>query len=458
VLLDRGPGSVTGFALPLSHDGAGWRTSTWTFKRGRLILIPGDSAMGYRLPLESIQGKPELAAQISPTEILPPFMDFHNHADRRYQHFRITNSQGAGSPHAAALSAADEFSHTALCVEPRGGILRIFLPPLSDAGHYLDLIATIEQTAEELKIPVALEGYEPPPDARIRKISVTPDPGVVEVNIDPSSSWMEHAQKLEALYEEARNCGLTPEKFMLDGRRCGTGGGNHITLGGPHPSKSIFLKNPQLLADVVVFFQNHPSLSYFFSGLFTGPTSQAPRVDEGHPGALYDLSLSLQEIEKLAGLASPGGESADPPRPADYPLWLADRLLRHLLTDHTGNTHRTEISIDKLYSPDSMTGRLGLVEFRAFEMPYHPRMNAVQGLLLRGITAALLRKPWQGRPIDLGLALEDRYRLPAFLMEDLIDVLEVISSAVLHLIRPGFPYSWTHDSRSADRFKAKACA
>lgn len=428
MLLDRGLGSVTGFALPLSCDGNSWLTSAWRFKRGRLILIPGDSAMGYRLPLETLEGEAAEPVQISPTEVLPPFLDFHSHADRRFQHFRITNSAGAGSAHVTSI----QVSHTALCVEPRDGVLRIFLPPLPDAAQYLDLIATIEQTAEELQMPAAIEGYEPPADARIRKISVTPDPGVVEVNIDPSHSWTEHAAKLEALYEEARLCGLTPEKFMLDGRRCGTGGGNHITLGGPHPSKSVFLKNPRLLASMVVFFQNHPSLSYFFSGLFTGPTSQAPRVDEGHPGALYDLALSLQEIEKLAPAETaqaigPGGEMVD--RAADYPLWLTDRLLRHLLTDHTGNTHRTEISIDKLYSPDSLTGRLGLVEFRAFEMPYHPRMNALQGLLLRGLTASLLRKPWHGKPVDLGLALEDRFRLPAFLFEDLTDALAVISDA-----------------------------
>lgn len=440
VLLDRGLGSVSGYALPLSNDGTSWHTSTWRFKRGRLILIPGDSAMGYRLPLETLEGEAAKPVEISPTEVQAPFMDFHSHADRRFQHFRITNSAGAGSAHVTSV----QVSHTALCVEGREGVLRVFLPPLSDAAQYLDLIATIEQTAEELQMPVAIEGYEPPFDARIRKISVTPDPGVVEVNIDPSNSWMEHADKLEALYEEARACGLTAEKFMLDGRRCGTGGGNHITLGGPHPSKSIFLKNPELLASMVVFFQNHPSLSYLFSGLFTGPTSQAPRVDEGHPGALYDLELSLQEIEKLAlsrneNLAAPHGtdnaqaDSAKAEgianRAVDYPLWLADRLLRHLLTDHTGNTHRTEISIDKLYSPDSMTGRLGLVEFRAFEMPYHPRMNALQGLLLRGLVAALLRKPWKGRPVDLGLALEDRFRLPAFLFEDLTDALDVITGA-----------------------------
>lgn len=424
VLLDRGIGTITGFALPLAHDGQTWTTSTWRFRRGRLILIPGDSAMGYRLPLESLEGKPELMPQISPTEVLPPFVDFHNHADRRFQHFRITRSQTGASSHIQPATA--QFSHTALCVEPRGGILRVFLPPLSSAGHYLDLIATIEQTAEELNMPVAIEGYEPPADARLRRISVTPDPGVIEVNIDPSHSFIEHARKLEALYQEARTCGLTAEKFMLDGRRSGTGGGNHITLGGPHPSESVFLKKPGLLADLVVFFQNHPSLSYFFSGLFTGPTSQAPRVDEGHPGALYDLSLSLQEIRRLAEV-EPGGVSAS--AAGDTPLWLTDRLLRHLLTDHTGNTHRTEISIDKLYSPDSMTGRLGLVEFRAFEMPFHPRMNALQGLLLRGLVAALLPRPWKGKPVELGLSLEDRYRLPAYLLEDLTDVLAVISEA-----------------------------
>lgn len=427
ILNEKGLGSVTGFALPLSHDGTSWRTSKWTFKRGALVLLPGDSPMGFRLPLESLSGEPMPAAELSPIEVRPPFPDVHAEASKRFQYFRLTES----APGTAFPAGPPMFvSHTALCVEARGAALRVFLPPLSDAAQYLDLIAAVEQTALDLRVPVAIEGYEPPSDPRLTKLSVTPDPGVVEVNIHPSSSWQEHAQKLEALYEEAKLSGLTSEKFMVDGRRSGTGGGNHIVLGGPHPSQSIFLRNPRLLPHIVVFFQNHPSLSYFFNGMFTGPTSQAPRIDEGHPGALYDLSLSLQEIEKLPAniwedAKTAAGDSATP-------LWLLDRLLRHLLTDHTGNTHRTEISIDKLYSPDSLTGRLGLVEFRAFEMPYHPRMNALQGLLVRAVAAAMLKKPAGLKLVDHGLLLEDRYRLPAFLFEDLSDALDVLRSAGFH--------------------------
>ena len=201
----------------------------------------------------------------------------------------------------------------------------------------------IEDTAARLQLPVAIEGYTPPRDPRIRVLNVTPDPGVIEVNVHPAvvvgrARW----RRRETLYEEARQSRLATEKFMLDGRHTGTGGGNHVTLGGATPADSPLLRRPDLLQSLVTYWQNHPALSYLFSGMFIGPTSQAPRVDEARDDRLYELAIAFQQMRAAT---QAGKETMQP--------WLVDRLLRHLLTDLTGNTHRAEFSIDKLYSPDT---------------------------------------------------------------------------------------------------------
>jgi len=438
-LFDRGIDKVSGYVLPLKWDGIStdsWKSCQWEFRRGNLFLLPGDSPMGYRLPLDSLPWmakKKRMALQESERdsfETRAELGDIYGEVARRYTRTGIPAARPDGYregfreqvPDAAYdkdtadrddastrtdTEESEELIHTALCVEPRGGHLYVFLPPTTHLEHYLDLVHCIEKTAAELDMPVFMEGYEPPHDHRLKRFAVTPDPGVIEVNIHPAYNWQELLDNSQAVYEEARLARLTTEKFMLDGRHTGTGGGNHVTIGGATPADSPMLRRPDLLQSLVTYWQHHPGLSYMFSGLFIGPTSQAPRVDEARDDSLYELEIAFQQM--------PEGEVPQP--------WVVDRLLRNLLVDLSGNTHRSEFCIDKLYSPDSVSGRLGLVEFRAFEMPPHIRMAMVQMLLLRSLIARFWKQPYRKKPVHWGTELHDRFMLPHFVWQDIRDVI-----------------------------------
>jgi uncharacterized protein (DUF2126 family)/transglutaminase-like putative cysteine protease len=421
-------GQPAGFALPLRKDSAGgWQSPPWTFRRGHMYLVPGDSPMGLRLPLDALPWIAEEERDIEPERDLfeprPPLGDYYGEVTRRYSHFEPHAQlhpeyhEQEPADNGAREKRRIEIIHTALCVEARDGRLHVFVPPLTHLEHYLDLIAAIELSAGQLGMPVRVEGYEPPRDWRLRKFAVTPDPGVIEVNIHPAHNWDELVQNTEILYAEARLARLGTEKFMLDGRHTGTGGGNHVTIGGPIPADSPVLRRPDLLRSLLTYWQHHPGLSTLFSGLFIGPTSQAPRVDEARDESLYELEIAFQQM--------PSGEVPEP--------WLVDRLLRNLLVDVSGNTHRAEFCIDKLYSPDSPAGRLGLVEFRAFEMPPHARMSLVQMLLLRTLIARFWKQPYRQRLVRWGTELHDRFMLPHFVWADLGDV-------ICDLQRAGYPF------------------
>lgn len=466
-IFEQGLDKIVGYAMPLERviagDRLGWTSGPWFLRPETLYLIPGDSPMGYRIPFDSQPWTAPLdyrfGFETDPTLELPPLPD--RDAIAR-QYFQTTTNAPAGTPGAGVdprreafdlrgwpfyragsdarpgeapelpahfhprpriLPAADTrpgaqqsapwIVRTALCVEAREGHLFVFMPPVPSTEDYLDLLAAIEATAAELALPVVIEGYLPPHDPRLNNIKVTPDPGVIEVNIHPSSTWDELVEKTETLYEEARQCRLGTEKFMIDGRHTGTGGGNHIVVGGATPADSPFLRRPRLLQSLVAYWHNHPSLSYLFSGLFIGPTSQAPRVDEARNDSLYELEIAFRELDRLVA----GG--------APVPPWLVDRIFRNLLTDVTGNTHRAEFCIDKLYSPDSSTGRLGLLELRAFEMPPHARMSLAQQLLLRALIARFWEDPFTPpRLVRWGTDLHDRFMLPHYVRQDFSDVID----------------------------------
>lgn len=405
-LMDQNLNAPVGYVLPLqfSHRRHRWISNRWQFRGPHLVLLTGDSPIGLRLPISGLPHPPEAEEEKAmERNLFEPVGSFPTPDALREQ---LTSR---GKPDDRLFGDdPNGLIKTALCVEVRGGVVHVFLPPVAYAEHFLELMVAIEQTSATTHTPIVLEGYPPPSDQRLCRFSVTPDPGVIEVNVQPARDWQELKGITHTVYDEARLARLSAEKFMLDGRRVGTGGGNHIVLGAARPEDSPFLRRPDLLESMIRFWQNHPSLSYLFSSLYIGPTSQAPRIDEARHDSLYELEIAFQQI----------------PDKGAVPPWFVDRLFRNLLVDLAGNTHRAEFCIDKLYSPDSDRGRLGLLEMRGFEMPPHPQMNLIQALLLRCCIAWFWEKPYRAKFVRWGTQLHDTFMLPHYIGEDFRHVLD----------------------------------
>ncbi len=407
-ILKEGKSKPVGHLLPLNSFEGQWFTCDWKFRRKHIFLLPGNSPIGLRLPLNSLIQKPK--QQEFP--VIQPDQFSKQKALPNYK-LKVSKRHKAFMNNEIETSKEEYFIRTALCAEVREGKLHLFLPPIDTAEVFLDLMASIEATSKELNIPVILEGYNPPHDNRLESLKITPDPGVIEVNVHPAKNWEELTYNTTTLYKLAKQSRLGTEKFMIDGKHTGTGGGNHVTLGGVTPADSPLLRKPSLLRSLLTFWQHHPGLSYLFSGAFIGPTSQAPRIDEARMENLYELEIAFSKI----------------PKDGDVPFWLTDRLFRHLLTDLTGNTHRAEFCIDKLYSPDSSSGRLGILELRAFDMPPHSQMSLMQNLLVRTLVAWFWKSPYEHDLIRWGTELHDKFLIEHFVRNDVRDIVKQLNKA-----------------------------
>ncbi len=406
-ILADGMDEPAGFVIPVRWDDekSVWQSCRWKFRRKDLFLVPGNSPVGLRLPLKSVQYLDPEEEIYQPERSL--FAEVGDLPSRKEISSMIDKEE--------SFNNSKEVFKTALIVEIREGKMFVFLPPVAYLEHYLNMVSAVEKVASQLEIPVLIEGYDPPKDVRIQKFMITPDPGVIEVNIHPASSWEELTRNYEILYDKATQSRLTSEKFNLDGRHTGTGGGNHVTLGGNTPAESPILRRPDVLKSFITFWQHHPSLSYLFSTQFIGPTSQAPRVDEGRDEILYELEIAFQQIPDF--------------KENEVPFWIVDRIFRNLLIDITGNTHRAEFCIDKLYSPDSDSGRLGILEFRGFDMPPHYRMCMVQFLLIRALLSMFWQKPYNKKLVRWGTSLHDRFLLPHYCYKDLNEVINELKDS-----------------------------
>ena len=401
-----------GYVLPLAwdHKADQFRSGTWRFRRQGLHLIPGGSPIGYRLPLDSVIEDKEAAfeAQLerSPFDERAQLPDFRGLVRERLSGAIAQPSARDASP-----------PRTAVCVQARAGKLYVFLPPFSHAEHYLEVVAAVEAAAEATEQQPIFEGYEPPDDFRLRRFALEPDPGVLRVELPDAFTFPVQLDLLQTVFDEAAQLGLGMQRVTPDGSLIGTGGGGRLSLGGLRPEYSPFLRRPELLRGLVAYFQRHPSLSYLFAGRMIGPSGPAPRPDEGRDAALYELDIALSQMPK-------GEVSA---------LWSGDRMLRHLLSDPSGQIKHAEIRMDHLYAPERESKRQGRVFIHAFELAPHPHVAVLHTLLVHALLGRVARASDSGELKRWGSALHDRFMLPHELLADLSEVIEELRAV-------GYPF------------------
>ena len=359
-----------GWALPLDWGEAGWTADDWPYSELEPVLaVPGKSPLGLRLPFSEL--------------------------DER--HLRRV-----------------------LTVEVVDGALHVFIPPL-EVGPFTELIDVIARFASAADLGgLVFCGYRPTDASELTVLGLAADPGVLEVNLPPVRSWGDYDRQLRRITDAAAREGLHTSRRHLNGQIQGTGGGAHVLFGGPTLDENPFFLRPDLLASVIRYWQRHPALSYFFSGQYVGPGSQAPRADETLMGKLYELETACLGLDSVDGLPDRG---------------FLDRLFRNLMTDSGGNTHRAEICLDKLWNYDSPAGLQGLIELRAFETVADVGQQSFAALFVRAILSMLATEPCEGPLVRWGPRLHDAYMLPGFLWQDLGDICADLADAGLSFER-----------------------
>lgn len=366
------------WVLPLDHDGKKWVSASWPLGRRKTIdLIPAEGPAGLRLPLASLP---------------------------------------------------ENLSKRALVLEAKKDGLHLFFPPLLQRP-FLSLFCGAVGGLKEAGIGRCLyEGYIPPDEAGLwRQISLTADPGVLEINLPPSGTWDEYRGWLVELEKCAKEAGMRSYKEISAEEAVGTGGGNHILFGGPSFEENAFFRHPRWITSILRYWQHHPCLSYFFTGSYVGPSSQAPRPDES-ARSLYDLEMAYRFLEGL----EQGKDHRD----------IISQTLRHLHIDGTGNTHRSEISFDKFWNIFSEGGARGLIEFRAVESLPHADWMGRVGLLWQALAAMLYENAFTRELIDHKTRLHDYYFLPTLLLHDLERVLRDLRGAGFAFTRELFEPIW----------------
>ena len=365
--------------LPLDHDGKRWKSERWPLPHRRKTL-----------ELIAAEGPAGLRL---PLNLLPP-----------------------------------EAMRRALTLEAHADGLHLFLPPLLQAPCRKLLALLAKLLAAQKAGPYFFEGYLPMDEAGCwTRVGLTADPGVLEINIPACETWHDYHRWLVTLERACADCGLRSWKELEAGRPGGTGGGNHLLFGGPTLDENPFFLRPAWVASLIRYFQAHPCLAYLFTGQYVGASSQAPRPDESARD-LYDLDLAYQY---LAGL--PEGDHR----------YILGETLRHLHTDISGNTHRSEISFDKFWDlngPPSAAS--GLIEFRAIEsLPEAASMSLI-ALLWQAIAAHTLIQPTPGPLAAHGSRLHDQYFLPSPLWADLGLILRDLRADGFDFPLEGFREIW----------------
>ncbi|WP_372717663.1 transglutaminase family protein, partial [Novipirellula sp.] len=427
----------TGYVLPLRWNPIRnrWSSGTWEFRRSKLYLLPGDFSMGFRLPLGSLSKHATEADEIAnePSQF--------EEKDLLPQIYGETSArQTVFSPPSDRSEELDSEKNgraprTALCVQARDNAIHVFLPPIHHVEHYVELVAVIHAVAQQLQLPVVLEGYDPPQDPRLMRFVIEPDRNRLRLVLPAASNWQEQSELFETAFVEAKAVGLVAESGLaedtedvahldeLNEEKVQRGSSNTaLTLGGPTPATSPFLNHPPLLRSLISYWLNHPCLSYLFSGTQVGPSGNAPRPDEGRDDALYELGIALERFPV-----------ADSPH-----LWLPDRLLRHLLADASGNMHRAEIRVDTLYAPERQSRRLGQIILQSFAMAPISKLASLQGLLVRALVAHFHQRPYAEPLVRWESQLHDRFMLPQVLWDDFSQVIRDLNESGLPLQQEWF--------------------